>query len=176
MESVLGIILQSRALIPLLKKLGFIDAANVPTDAYKLYRDDAQSQHIMANQLKFAYSDLYRAHEYAHTLEKAELTAKLKTLTGAAEDDAIIPAVVGTFLELRKLAKFDQEDKGRKPKPKHERETPESEEEPEPEKQKLSRTQLGISYTINLNLPATTEVEVFNAIFKSLKEHILNED
>ena len=35
--------------------------------------------------------------------------------------------------------------------------------------------QLGISYTINLNLPATTEVEVFNAIFKSLKEHILGE-
>ena len=45
----------------------------------------------------------------------------------------------------------------------------------EPEKQKLSRTQLGISDTINLNLPAMTQVEVFNAIFKSLKEHILNE-
>ena len=35
--------------------------------------------------------------------------------------------------------------------------------------------QLGISYTINLNLPATTEIEVFNSIFKALKEHILHE-
>jgi len=31
----------------------------------------------------------------------------------------------------------------------------------------------GISYTINLNLPATTEIEVFNAIFKSLKDNLL---
>jgi hypothetical protein len=32
---------------------------------------------------------------------------------------------------------------------------------------------LGITYTINLNLPATTDVEVFNAIFKALKENLL---
>ena len=30
-----------------------------------------------------------------------------------------------------------------------------------------------LSYTINLNLPETTDVEVFNAIFRSLKEHLL---
>jgi hypothetical protein len=34
---------------------------------------------------------------------------------------------------------------------------------------------LGLSYTINLNLPATTEIEVFNAIFKSLREHLLGD-
>lgn len=32
---------------------------------------------------------------------------------------------------------------------------------------------LRLRYTINLNLPATTDVAVFNAIFKSLKEHLL---
>jgi hypothetical protein len=41
---------------------------------------------------------------------------------------------------------------------------------------KARQTNFGISYTINLNLPATTDVEVFNAIFKSLKENILYED
>lgn len=34
---------------------------------------------------------------------------------------------------------------------------------------------LRLSYTINLNLPATTEIEVFNAIFKSLRENLLRE-
>jgi len=34
---------------------------------------------------------------------------------------------------------------------------------------------INLSYTINLNLPPTTDVEVFNAIFKSLKEHLLKE-
>lgn len=32
---------------------------------------------------------------------------------------------------------------------------------------------LNLGYTINLNLPATSDPEVFNAIFKSLKEHLL---
>jgi hypothetical protein len=34
---------------------------------------------------------------------------------------------------------------------------------------------IGLSYTINLNLPATTEIEVFDAIFKSLRENLLRE-
>lgn len=34
---------------------------------------------------------------------------------------------------------------------------------------------ISLSYTINLNLPASKDVEVFNAIFKSLKEHILGD-
>ena len=32
---------------------------------------------------------------------------------------------------------------------------------------------LRLGYTINLNLPATTDIAVFNAIFKSLREHLL---
>jgi len=34
---------------------------------------------------------------------------------------------------------------------------------------------IGLSYTINLNLPATTDIDVFNAIFKSLRENLLRE-
>lgn len=30
-----------------------------------------------------------------------------------------------------------------------------------------------LAYTINLNLPASTDQAVFNAIFRSLKEHLL---
>ena len=32
---------------------------------------------------------------------------------------------------------------------------------------------LNLKYTINLNLPATSDIAVFNAIFKSLKENLL---
>ena len=39
----------------------------------------------------------------------------------------------------------------------------------------MFRGKLGLSYTINLNLPATTEIEVFNAIFKSLRENLLRD-
>jgi hypothetical protein len=41
-----------------------------------------------------------------------------------------------------------------------------------------SSTKLGLnlSYTINLNLPATSDQAVFNAIFKSLKEHLITNE
>ena len=109
-----------------------------------------------------------------NTLSKDELTKKLKTRRGAADDDPVIPYVAATFLELKKLADFDVTP-GKKP---------------SPSKRSLGRGQGGGAGTKNpfptrrdwyllyyqLNLPATTEVEVFNAIFRSLKEHILDAD
>jgi len=40
-----------RAMIPLLRKLGFIDSANVPTAVYRDYRDPTKSKIIMARQI-----------------------------------------------------------------------------------------------------------------------------
>src|SRR5215471_7339939 len=96
-----------RAMIPLLKKLGFIDAANVPTQAYKDFREDSLSGTVMAERLSEAYKSLFQSNEYAWKLNKGDLTAKLKSLTGAAEDDQYIPSVAGTFLALSKLANWE---------------------------------------------------------------------
>jgi hypothetical protein len=38
------------------------------------------------------------------------------------------------------------------------------------------RIGMNLSYTINLNLPATSDQAVFNAIFRSLKEHLLTDE
>jgi len=35
-------------------------------------------------------------------------------------------------------------------------------------------TGLNLGYTINLHLPATSDIAVFNAIFKSLRENLLS--
>ena len=174
-QTVLGLKSTSyRAMIPLLKRLGFLDPGSVPTQAYRDYRDDAVSAAVMAERIKDAYSDLYAAHEYAHKLGKDEISSKLKTLTGAAADDGVIPYVAGTFTSLAKLANFGAV-KG------HPRKEPEQQLQQTQDRQPGRKgegglsARLGISYTINLNLPATTEIEVFNSIFKALKEHILDE-
>ena len=159
-----------RAMIPLLKQLRFLDSANIPTQAYKDFRDDSSSGTILAQKIIDAYSDLFTANEYAYKLAKKELTSKLKTVLGASDDDPNLPRVVCTFMELVKLANFESKE-SKKP------EKIISEERQVEEKKVISKeTKLGISYTINLNLPATTEIEVFNAIFKSLREHILGYD
>lgn len=165
-----------RAMIPLLKRLGFISADNVPTQAYRDYRDDSLSRAVMAERLRDAYKALFVASEYAYKLDKKELQAKLKSLLGAAEDDANISYVAGTFLELSKMANWE----GGSPRPRKEtpeagKEGDETQDERETDREKLFNGRLGLSYTINLNLPATTEIEVFNAIFKSLRENLLRE-
>src|SRR6202158_3351723 len=115
LESVLDLTSSShRALIPLLKKLGFIDSANVPTQAYKDVREDSLSGTVMAERLREAYKNLFVANEYAWKLDKKELQSKLKSLLGAADDDANISYVAGTFMELSKLATWD----AAQPKPK----------------------------------------------------------
>ncbi len=165
-----------RAYIPLLKRLGFIDPSNVPTQVYKDFRDTDQSGPVMAERLKEAYKSLFAAHEYAWKLNKNDLIAKLKNVTGAGDDDQYIPSVASTFIELSKLATWDAAATPKKQttdtsnngaaegtppeRREHEREEPNS-------------GGLRIGYTINLNLPATTEIEVFNAIFKSLRENLL---
>ena len=48
---------------------------------------------------------------------------------------------------------------------------------PQPAKETYTaddKRKINLSYTINLNLPVTKDIEVFNAIFKSLKQHILD--
>lgn len=182
LNTVLGLTSSSyRAMIPLLKKLEFLDQASVPTEIYKNYREDSQSKSVLGKQVKQAYSDLYRASEYAHKLSTEELTSKLKTLLGVGDDDKNLRYVVGAFQELVKLSNFDG-------KIIHREKTKETQIEPIKEEpiehsenskkqifQDKTKAKFGISYTINLNLPATTEIEVYNSIFKALKENLLDE-
>lgn len=160
-----------RAMIPLLKKLGFIDDASIPTPFYREYRDPMKSKIVMAQQLKKTYKEIFATNEYAQKLRRDDVISKLNTVLGTPSDDKYTPKVASTFLALCNLADFENA------------ETTEPISMPilsEPSKngepmRSYEKTlgRLGISYTINLNLPATTDIEVFNAIFKALKENLL---
>ncbi|MDE2589786.1 MAG: DUF5343 domain-containing protein [Patescibacteria group bacterium] len=156
-------------MIPFLKRLGFIDSSNVPTQEYRDYRDNDLSKAIMANCVRKSYAKLFQTNEFAHKLTKDELLSKVKTITGLPETHTSIPRIVSTFMELVKLSDFDAQIVKKEP------EVKQRQLEEEIVKVNESTTKLGISYTINLNLPPTTDIEVFNAIFKSLKEHILHD-
>ena len=128
----------------------------------------------MAQRLRETYRSLFDANEYAYKLDKKELQSKLKSLTGAAEDDPNIPNVAGTFLELSKLAAWDGA--GQRPRKDPLQPTDATGTFDNPGHERFSKGRFGLSYTINLNLPATTDIEVFNAIFRSLRENLLREE
>lgn len=162
-----------RALIPFLKKLDFIDEDNVPTEIYKQYRgSEMQSKKIMAQAIKKGYADLFTSDEYAYRLDKDKLRDKIKTITGMSAGNTL-EAIVNSFMQLVSLADFTLETTTVEEPKKIE---PKSEQSVKQEKEGKNITgMLGLSYTINLNLPATTDIDVFNAIFKSLKENLLDE-
>jgi hypothetical protein len=169
LNTVLGLKSSSdRAFIPFLKRLGFLDQSNTPTQDYKDYRDETRAKKVMASRVRQSYHQVFQANEYAYNLDKKDFNALLKRITGAGNDDQVLPSVVGTFFALKELSDFESK---LSPKLTGKLELPETKGQPVSEKP----VTLGLSYTIILNLPATTEIAVFNAIFKSLKENILNE-
>jgi len=82
-----------------------------------------------------------------------------------------VASIKGSFLALKQFANFEASAPGAEGEPAAEAATPEMTVVKTGERGLPAGVHL--SYTINLNLPETTNIAVFNAIFKSLKEHLL---
>jgi Family of unknown function (DUF5343) len=161
-----------RALPSFFRKLGFLDGSNAPTARYKQLRNPAVARYAMADGVRDAYSELYAVDEKAHELSKEALRGQVATLTGGEE--GVVNLVAGTFLELCKLADFNEAitKQARSP------DTLAILEKPKPalstENARQVSGQLDFKYNIEIHLPATTDLGVYNAIFRSLRENLLN--
>jgi hypothetical protein len=157
------------ALPPFMKKIGLVNTDGTPSPLYDRFRNDGTSGAALAEAARTGYKALYSANEYAHKLGDKELKGLVLQVTGLQKDNRVAQLVSGTFKKLCSYASFDA--------------AAVKSVEPKVAKKTDDRIQLevpagktlGLSYTINLQLPATTNVEVFNAIFKSLRENLLDE-
>jgi hypothetical protein len=157
-----------RAFINVLKGLGFLDSNAVPTQIYKDYRDKSMAKKVLAQQIRSAYQGLYMTDEKAHELGADVVKGKLSSLTG--KDESVVHKMASTFTALVKLADF--KDAPVKVAPRPEDEVVESPALP-PTPSKELPGGLAFSHVLYINLPATHDVAVYNAIFKSIKEHLL---
>ena len=167
-----------RAFVGLAKRCGLLNSDGSPTDRYKRLRstDEAVSKGAMAAAIKQGYQDLYDHNEYVHLLSEKDLEGLVLQLTGAERGNKTARNVVKTFGALKKHADFDA-DRQQTMVSKSDKEDSDSESKTKNSQEALqSRVEpaLGLSYQINLVLPRTDDVAVFNAIFKSLKEHLLS--
>lgn len=165
-----------RAIIPFIKKMGLVASDGTPTDLYMEYKNHTKSGIAIAKSIKNLYADLYEMNEYAHELPDSELKGLIIEATGAEKDSVVLQKTVSTFKALKKLADFDFKSETKEVTGEIQSDLPDT---PLPPTHQVPRSQpeltegFNLSYTINLNLPATKDVEVFNAIFKSLKDHLL---
>jgi hypothetical protein len=164
------------ALIPFLKRIGFIASDGTPTEMYREFRNPSLAGQVAFKAMKHAYSSIYEINESAHKKTDAELKGIVAQVTGLDHDNPVIAYVVATFKTLKELATFDNASEAALVKPIEADTSQQFAASPErPREQMLNQVGLNIGYNINLNLPATSDIAVFDAIFKSLKEHLLRD-
>ncbi len=158
-----------------LKKIGFANPDGTPSNIYKKFRNSATSGSAAAEALKTGYASLYARNEYMHQLPDEKLKGLIIEETGQSEDFSGVTLTLTAIKTLKKFAKWEdisptesetnQDTSSNKP----------ANDFPPKIVFPSAKSNLNLSYTINLNLPATSDIAVFNAIFKSLKENILKD-
>jgi hypothetical protein len=166
-----------RLVINVLKALGFLTASGEPTDRYIRYLDSTQSGRVLAEGIKEAYSDLFRVNIKAQEMPRNELKGKIKVLTQGKLTDAVVHKMAITFEALAKYADWTASGG---PPPPDEIEPDEdggddrADEDDGDDDEDRGRVRLGgLVYNIQIQLPESRDQAVYDALFKSLKAHLL---
>jgi len=161
-----------RLIIPVLRVLGFLNDDGSPTQRYFDFLDQTQSGRVLATALRESYDDLFRINKKAYEWSQTDLVNKLRTLTEGKYSDSVLFKMAMTFATLAELAEWRAVEVPAKPEeaaPKVEvhRETPSA------GSGRVPVDALRLTYTIVIQLPSSRDQSVYDAIFKSLKEHLL---
>ncbi len=124
----------------------------------------------MAEALRDAYGDIFLIKEHPAQSDKDAIEGKFKSFHNASENVAGL--MTKTFMGLLSLADLSKKAVN----------IPAAK---EPEKKAVLEVDAlprmhgggvsGLHYNIQIHLPATKDIEVYNSIFKSLKEHLFEE-
>lgn len=163
-----------RLVIGMLKALGFLDDAGKPKDRYFRFLDQTQSAKIIAEAVRDAYQDLFKVNVKAHEMTKADVINKLKTLGQGQIGDSVLDKMAMTFTALVKLGDF-QSAHSAVPLPAANPQDIQNDDQrdkrlqPEHGAMKLG----GLVYNIQIVLPESRDPAVFDALFQSLRRHLL---
>ncbi len=167
-----------RLYVGVFKALGLLDENGVPTQRYYEFIDQTQTGRILAIGIEEAYEDLFNLRKDAQNLTVDEVKNKFKTLTQGQKSDNVLGMMASTFKALCDLADWSKpraakpsndfsekkQDDVVKMKTKDGSTTPSTEE---------TGIVMGLHYNIQIHLPETTNMAVYDAIFQSLKKHLV---
>jgi hypothetical protein len=160
-----------RLYIGLLKGLRFLDENGAPVDRYFAFLDQTQSRRVLADALREAYDELFALNKSAEKMTVDEVKGKLESLTQGQKSDTVIGWMANTFKGLADLADWtspatsnQQEDT---------QPTSPSSPVPTPAGVETARRELELHYNIQLILPESRDQAVYDALFSSLRRHLL---
>lgn len=164
-----------RLIIGVLKGLGFLSAGGEPTKRYFDYLDQTQSARVLAEAIREAYADLFQVNVKANELSQSDVKNKLKTLTQGQASESVLGKMAATFKGLSGLADFAVASRHLEvPREQAADQKAGASLESSPRPEDSGRVGIsGLVYNIQIVLPESRDSAVFDALFKSMKEHLL---
>ena len=158
-----------RLYVGLFKALGLLDDGGVPTPRYYEFIDQTQTFKILSICIEEAYEDLFNLKKDAQNMTLDEVKNKFKTLTQGQKSDKVLNLMANTFKCLCDLADWSEQGSV------FVDET--VAEQPVSKVVDIQKPQQGsnmsLNYNIQIHLPETTNMAVYDAIFQSLKKHLM---
>lgn len=178
-QDFLGTVLQStggsaRMCIPILKKAGLLRPDSVPTERYAQFQSDSRRAQAALEALKDGWSELFRRNKYAHKLDSKQTEDLFVEITGLRKNDPTFKAILGTYNVFKEYAK--DAPVGVQPAPDDHPSVKNDNRDPGESGSRTGDLQgftLGLANQVNVILPETTDINVYNAIFRSLRENLL---
>ncbi len=170
-----------RLFIGILKDLGLLNRDGTPQQRYFDFLDRSRSKQVLADGIREAYADLFAINTKANEFSVQDAKNKLRTLYSGKKTDLVIGNIAKTFRALCDAADFSATTAIRQER----RQVDETVEEVQIEREPVARHSheepglpagkikvSGLQYHINIVLPDTRDQAVFDAIFKSMREHL----
>jgi Family of unknown function (DUF5343) len=169
MDTVLGVSGgSSRYVPPLLKKMGFLTSDGAPTELYTSFRTEGSRSSAAYTGLKNAFAELFQRNEFIHKANEAEVRDNIVAITGLTKSDVYVNYIWSTFKALRD---FISGDPATQPKPEPATTVSQT---PSPAIVAGGSTRIGLVNNINIVLPESTNINVYNLIFQSLRANLLS--
>ena len=181
-----------RLFIGILKDLGFLNRDGTPQPRYFQFLDRARAKQAVAEGIRDAFADLFAVNTKAQDLPLEEVKNRLRTMYAGKKSNLVIDRIATTFKALSEYGDFSatapsapapsvpatttqppvvvpptpplpadvrvEDTLG----PKHENAS-----------ESLARLRISaLEYHINIVLPDTRDQAVYDAIFKSFREHL----
>lgn len=156
-----------RALIPLLRVLGFTDQSGTPLSSYRLLKSKETAKKAIGQAVRHAYAPLFEADENAHRHPGDKLKGLIAQVAGTDED--MTGRIASTFNALVKLADLSTSPEKAAPEGNHN--TKDEELEDEQEKNRPPKPlRPEFHYNIQVHLPSNAAEEIYLSIFNALRK------
>jgi hypothetical protein len=160
-----------RAILAVLKAIGFVEESGAPSSLWKAYRNKSQAKVVVATALRKAYANLFTTYPNAHQKDNEALRNFFSSHTEVGE--TTLAYMVRTFKTLAEMADFESST-GQQKEETVEAELDEQGEDVVVKRQQRSGAGMTVNINIQLQLPATDNAAIYENLFAALKKNLLS--